>query len=172
LADRRAHPTGHPPEEAERDRLTAYRILLVKRGPWPAGAHSTERSSPAVNVEPIQGRAAQGKRRTGRNDPRCGWNRLSKREMPAPQKSAWVQQELNGDRRHPPLSLPLLTARTACELTATPVGADALGVPQSGPGHRACEEMPRLTAEHASFELRMSAHGEPVEPCGLRGLGG
>src|SRR5713226_8361812 len=33
--------------------------------------------------------------------------------------------------------------------------------------------MPRLTAEHASFDkLRMSAHGEPVEPCGLRGLGG
>src|SRR5947209_4014566 len=37
---------------------------------------------------------------------------------------------------------------------------------------RACEEMRRLTAQHASFDkLRMSAHGEPVEPCGLRGLG-
>ena len=35
------------------------------------------------------------------------------------------------------------------------------------------KEMPRLTAEHASFDkLRMSAHGEPVEPCRLRGLGG
>ncbi len=38
---------------------------------------------------------------------------------------------------------------------------------------RAWEEMQRVTAEHASFDkLRMSAHGEPVEPCGLGGLGG
>jgi len=96
-----------------------------------------------VNVEPIQGRTAHGKGRTGRADPRCGRNRLPKREMPAPQESTRLQEETSGERRHPRLSPSPPTAGTACEFTATSVGADAPGVPRSGPG-QAGEEMPRL----------------------------